>query len=101
MNIIIATTTSENKKKYTEERIVSYLQNNNIDIANINITAENIYTVNIEVLRGADLIVLIGAAPPNLGVPIIDGTAFIAKIPSMEEETCKKILSVVKEKMNS
>lgn len=99
MHIIIATTTSESKKKYAEEKIKSYLQNNGVDTAKITFTAENIYTVDINILQKADLVVLIGPKPPSLNVSVIDGTAFIAKIPSLEATVCKEILSLVTQQL--
>ncbi len=95
MNIILASSTSENKKRYAEEKIRNFLIENGVDHNNINLSTDNIYTVKKEILETADLVVAIGSVPEGISTKVIDGKAFIARIPSMENSVCREILSYV------
>lgn len=87
--ILIASGTSENKKKYAVETIRRYLSEKGIQ--NVEVKAANVYTVDIAVEK-PDLIVLIG---PNrfkdANVPIIQGNGFITKIQDQEKKACEEI----------
>ncbi len=89
--ILIATGTSENKKKYAVETINRYLLQRGIQ--GVEVKAENVYTVNIDVEK-PDLIVLIGPNRfQNAKIPIVQGNAFITKIQDQERKTCEEIAS--------
>lgn len=96
MHIVIASSTSENKKKYTAEKIAAFLKMHDINLENVKISFQNVYTADNKTLEHADIVVLIGSHNGILSVPVVDGTAFIARIPSMEEMACKEILSYFK-----
>lgn len=95
MHIVIATSTSDGKKEYAKKTLMTYLESKGIQ--EVQCSLENIYTVSIDILNEADLVIAIGPTPAGLTTVSIDGTAFIAKIPSFEQQVCHQILEKVQE----
>ena len=86
--VLVATGTSENKKKYAVATIESYLEEKGI--SGVEVTAENVYKMDLGALN-PDVIVLIGPRSFDTSVPVIDGRAFITKIDAMVRDTCEEI----------
>lgn len=74
--IVVATGTSENKKKFAVNFIQDYFNKKGIDVQ---VEGANIYEMKPED-SNPDLIVTIGPGSFNTAVPIIQGTAFITKM---------------------
>jgi PTS system galactitol-specific IIB component len=87
--ILIASGTSDNKKKFAKETIEKNLKDRGI--VDVEVLAENVYTLNIESIK-PDLVVLIGPNTMKVNVPIVSGIAFITKISSQIDSTCEEIV---------
>lgn len=87
--ILVATGTSENKKKFAMDFIKQYLQSKNIEAE---VIGANIYDVRIEELS-PDVIVAIGPINFATDLPIVNGTPFITKIGL--ETACESIIAAM------
>lgn len=90
--VLVATGTSENKKKYAVTTIETYLTGQGI--TEVEVTAENVYEMDLATLN-PDIIVLIGPRSFDTNIPVIDGRAFITKIDAMVKSTCEEIRVVL------
>lgn len=87
--ILVATGTSENKKRYAIEFIKQHLQKENIEIE---VIGANIYEMDLEQLK-PDVIVTIGPVNFTTDIPLIQGAAFITGIGM--EAACGNIIAAL------
>lgn len=88
--ILVATGTSENKKKFAVEFIQDYITKKGIEVE---VIGANIYEVKLEEVN-PDLIVTIGPGSFDTSAPIIQGTAFITKMGM--DKCCDSIIEKLK-----
>ena len=88
--ILVATGTSENKKKFAVNFIKDYITKKGIEVE---VEGANIYEVKLETIN-PDLIVTIGPGNFKTDVPIVQGTAFITKMGM--ENCCDSIIEKLK-----
>lgn len=88
--ILVATGSSENKKKFAVDFIKDYISKQNIEV---DVIGSNIYDVKLEDIK-PDVIVAIGPANFNTNIPIVTGTAFLTKIGM--EAACDQIMQKLK-----
>jgi len=74
--ILVATGTSDNKRKFAVNYIKEYLEKKGLEAE---VIGDNIYDVKLEKVK-PDVIVTIGPQSFKTDVPIIQGTAFVTKI---------------------
>lgn len=88
--VLIASGTSENKKKFAVETISAYLKKKGI--SDVKVVAENVYTVNVEAVN-PDVIVLIGPNTLKATVPVIQGVPFITRLAAQMDAACEEIIA--------
>jgi len=91
--ILITTTTSESKIKYTIEKIREYLAAKNYE-GEIDFEGANVYTMKIDEIA-PDVVVLIGPRSFSCDAPIIDGSGFVTKVSTLVDAACEKIYQAI------
>lgn len=88
--VLVATGSSENKKKFAVDFIKEYITKKDIDAE---VIGSNIYEVKIEDIN-PDVIVAIGPVNFSTQIPIIQGTCFVTKMGM--ESACDSIIEKIK-----
>lgn len=88
--VLVATGSSENKKKFAVDFINEYITKKGIDVE---VIGSNIYEVKISDIN-PDVIVTIGPVNFNTEIPMIQGTCFVTKIGM--ESVCDSIIEKIK-----
>ena len=88
--VLVATGTSDNKRKFAVNYIKSYLEKKEIEA---DVIGDNIYEIKIEELK-PDVIVTIGPKNFETDIPVVQGTAFVTKIGM--DPVCDEIIKKLK-----